>query len=271
MHVVDIVFGRYRGATHDLLREVWPARDNSDGQWHYHPASNGLAERAVQVVKRGLKKITAGSISSRLAKVLLTYRIQPQGTTGISPAKLLLGRRPRTRLDPLRPNTTGRVEMKQWEQKERHDAKAKSRVFCVGDPVFARNFSAGKRWLAAHIVSQAGPVSFRVRLEDGRERRCHQDQLQHRSVEDDRTAELSKEEVGDDVAVPFPSLATVAVAPAPASSIAGEPPEAAKPSQLSQPSRSSVERSNVQQSAQPIRQYPRRNRHPREMFEPGKD
>ena len=234
----------------------------------YHPASNGLAERAVQVVKRGLKKITAGSISCRLAKVLLTYRIAPQGTTGISPAELLLGRRPRTRLDLLHPNTTGRVEMKQWEQKERHDAKAKSRVFCVGDPVFARNFSAGKRWLAAHIISQAGPISFRVRLEDGRERRCHQDQLRHRSVEDDHTAELSEEEVGDNVAVSFPSPATGPVAPAPASAIAEEPPEAAQPSE---PSRSSVEQSNVQQSAQPIRQYPRRNRRPREMFEPGKD
>ena len=143
--------------------------------------------------------------------------------------------------------------MKQWEQKERHDSKAKSRVFCVGNPVFARNFSAG---LAAHIVSQAGPVSFRIRLEDGRERRCHQDQLRHRSVEDDRTAELSEEEVGDNIAVPFPSPATGHVAPAPASAIAEERPEAAQPSQ---PSRSSVEHSNVQQSAQPIRQYPRRN------------
>ena len=60
----------------------------------YHPASNGLAERAVQIVKKGLKKRTTGTMSSRLAKILFNYRISPQTTTGTSPAELLLGRRP---------------------------------------------------------------------------------------------------------------------------------------------------------------------------------
>ena len=51
----------------------------------YHPASNGLAERAVQIVKRGLKKVTQGTLNTHLAKVLFAYRLTPQGTTGISP------------------------------------------------------------------------------------------------------------------------------------------------------------------------------------------
>ena len=65
----------------------------------YHPASNGLAERAVQIVKKGLKKTTQGSIRTRLAQVLFMYRLTPQTTTGVSPAEMLLGRRPRSRLD----------------------------------------------------------------------------------------------------------------------------------------------------------------------------
>ena len=43
----------------------------------YHPASNGLAERAVQTVKKGLKKEKSGNITSRLSKVLLAYRTTP--------------------------------------------------------------------------------------------------------------------------------------------------------------------------------------------------
>ena len=65
----------------------------------YHPASNGLAERAVQISKRGLKKEVAGDMNTGLAKILLNYRITPQSTTGVSPSELLLGRRLRTRLD----------------------------------------------------------------------------------------------------------------------------------------------------------------------------
>ena len=65
----------------------------------YHPASNGLAERAVQILKKGLKKVADGPVPDQLARVLLPYRITPQGTTGVSPAELLLGRRPRTCLD----------------------------------------------------------------------------------------------------------------------------------------------------------------------------
>ena len=90
----------------------------------YHPASNGLAERAVQIVKKGLKKVTVGSMNTRLAKVLFTYRITPHSTTGMSPAELLLGR-PRTRLDLLKSNRAERVEKKQEEQKANHDANAK--------------------------------------------------------------------------------------------------------------------------------------------------
>ena len=91
----------------------------------YHPASNGLAERVVQIVKRGLKKVISGDINSRLAKVLLTYRISPQSTTGVSPSELLVRRRLRTRLDLLKPNTAVTVEEKQLKQKHQHDARAK--------------------------------------------------------------------------------------------------------------------------------------------------
>ena len=76
----------------------------------YHPSTNGLAEWAVQILKKGLKKVTDGTLHSRLAKVLMRYRITPQSTTGSSPAELLLGRQPRTRLDLLKPSPELSVE-----------------------------------------------------------------------------------------------------------------------------------------------------------------
>ena len=57
----------------------------------YHPASNGLAERAVQSFKRGFERMGEGSLKTKLARFLLQYRNAPQGTTGQSPAELLMG------------------------------------------------------------------------------------------------------------------------------------------------------------------------------------
>ena len=98
----------------------------------YHPSSNGLAERAVQIVKKGLKKITDGSIKSRIAKFLFAYHNTPHCTTGNLPAKLLLGRNFCTRLYLLKPNIAEHVENKQWDQKSSHDNAVKSQPFING-------------------------------------------------------------------------------------------------------------------------------------------
>ena len=74
------------------------------------------------MVKKGLKKVKDGTMSTRLAKVFLTYRVIPHSTIAQAPAKLLLRRRPHTYLDLLKPNMAKRVEHKQQQQKEYCDA-----------------------------------------------------------------------------------------------------------------------------------------------------
>ena len=101
----------------------------------FHPATNGLAERAVQIVKKGLKKEKGGTMASRLAKVLMAYRTTPQSTTGVSPSELLQGRRIHTRLDLLKPNVTERVEQSQLKQKLSHDSTARRMYFSKGETV----------------------------------------------------------------------------------------------------------------------------------------
>ena len=61
-------------------------------------------------MKKGLRKVTDGTIKSRIAKILFAYRNAPYNcTTGSSPAKLLLGRQLHSRLDLLKPNTAAQV------------------------------------------------------------------------------------------------------------------------------------------------------------------
>ena len=96
---------------------------------------------------------------------------------------MLLGHRPKSRLHLLKPMTAKRIEATQWKQKKQHDVKSNDHTFNKGDFVFVKNFQSGDKWLPGIISQRTGPVSFMVQLSDGRERCCHQDQLQKQTVD----------------------------------------------------------------------------------------
>ena len=171
----------------------------------YHPSSNGLAERAVKIFKQGIRKLTEGTMNDRIARSLFQYRITPHTTTGVSPAELLMGRRLRSRLDLLKPNVAQRVEEKQRRQQADHDRHCRVRSFSEGEKVFVKNNRPGEKWLPGQIVKSSGPVSFRVRLQNGKMIRCHQDQLRNRGTEDPRPHEIPLFE--DDVNI-FPNASS---------------------------------------------------------------
>ena len=93
----------------------------------YHPTSNGLAERAVQIFKKGIRKMQTGALQAKIARFLFSYRNTPQSTTDTAPAQLLMGCKLRSPLDLLKPDLQGRVEREQEHQKQSHDQH--SRVY----------------------------------------------------------------------------------------------------------------------------------------------
>ena len=165
----------------------------------YHPASNGLAERAVQIIKRGLKKVTEGDIQTRLAKVLFSYRVTPQATTGVTPTELLLGRRVRTKLDMLKPKCSERVEKKQ--EKYSYNERAKNRVFENGMKVYVRDFIGKQKWLQGEIVQVLSKSMYCVCLSNGHERSCHADHIRVRIAVDTDADEIERD-VDDILLIP---------------------------------------------------------------------
>jgi len=150
----------------------------------YHPASNGLAERAVQTVKKALRKDSGEvSLETQISRFLFRYRITPHSTTGVAPAQLLMGRRLRSRLDLLHPDVSVRVRQRQSYQKERHDEHCRQRELSEGQAVWVRNPGTGRQWFPGTISQVLHPQQrFRVSLEDGRVVDRHIDHVRRRVV-----------------------------------------------------------------------------------------
>ncbi len=153
----------------------------------YHPSSNGLAERAVQTFKNNVEKLD-GPMDARLCKFLFHYRVTPHSTTGLSPAQLLMGRRLRTSLDLLHPDSVS--PKAQTKQLQSADTKKTPRRFKEGDTVFAKGFNGQEPWIPAVVTKVSGPLSYQLKTTTGVEIRRHVDHLQSRYVtpQDDTTS-----------------------------------------------------------------------------------
>ena len=92
-----------------------------------------------------MKKQGDGTVETKLARFLLSYRIIPQSTTGESPAQLRWGRSLRSHLDLLRPDVAAKVHAAQSRQKIQHDQHSRMRQVEVGDSVSVQNYSRGPK------------------------------------------------------------------------------------------------------------------------------
>ena len=118
------------------------------------------------------------TVETKVERFLFAYRNTPHTVTGLSPAQVLLKRRPRTPMSGLKSETR---RMERGEMKE-------PRSFAEGQRVMTRNYARGDKWMQGVVEKRTGPLSYHVRVDGGTVRR-HTDQVITRQV---------KEETGDE-------------------------------------------------------------------------
>lgn len=139
-----------------------------------HPATNGLAERNVQTLKRRLKAASDEpfTIQEKIQRVLFRYRATPLAC-GKSPAELYLGRKLRIRLDAIFPNLPQRSK----------NIENTSRSFSEGERVLVRVFINNKdTWYFGQVQKKLGSRHYTVQLDSGRTLKRHIDQLKSTMV-----------------------------------------------------------------------------------------
>ena len=146
----------------------------------YHPASNGQAERTVQTFKTRLKKMLneKGTINQKVHRFLKAHRTTSHSATNCTPAELLFGRWLPTALDIIKPRLSNNME------KNRNDMICRAqnrrmREFSNGQEIFIRNFGVGTRWISGVIVNSSGPLTWLIKLEDGKTVTRHADHIRN--------------------------------------------------------------------------------------------
>lgn len=147
-----------------------------------HPASNGLAERYVQILKRKLRAMEnePGTIASKVEDILFRFRATPL-QCGKSPSELYLNRQIRIKLDALHAPRTNQNSIQ----------KPVVRQVSVGDRVQSRSYGGSQRWRLGVIIKRLGQLHYMVHLDEGHIIKRHIDQLRATEVPQENPAKKS--------------------------------------------------------------------------------
>ncbi|XP_026288932.1 uncharacterized protein LOC113213921 [Frankliniella occidentalis] len=140
----------------------------------WHPASNGLAERAVRSVKELLRKFTEGDFHARLARVLHSMRNRPSSANGVSPAEVMFSNRPSR--SPLR-----RLHPDSWPTLTSTEPPLQP-----GTLVWAlKRVRGSTSWEAGFLKEALGCRVYVVQLNDGSILRVSVDEVRRRLTKED--------------------------------------------------------------------------------------
>ena len=132
----------------------------------------------------------------------MAYRTTPHSAISCASAKLLFGRRLKTALDIIKPSLSNNME-----KNRKMICRAQNRrmrEFSNGQEVFIRNFGVGSRWISGVIVNSSGPLTWLIKLEDGKTVIRHADHIRNRYVQnnDETFQEFEKIEINDNLQLP---------------------------------------------------------------------
>lgn len=139
-----------------------------------HPATNGLAERYVQILKRKFKAMVEeqSSMESKFQQVLLRFRVTPLSNNK-SPEEQFLGRQLKFSLNILKPPA---------EKKSNISKKPHVRSYKVEERVLSKSYCTSEQWKFGVIEEKVRNVTYNTRLDSGQIIKRHYNQLRPTSV-----------------------------------------------------------------------------------------
>ncbi|XP_043232552.1 uncharacterized protein LOC122386900 isoform X3 [Amphibalanus amphitrite] len=135
-------------------------------------------DELLQRLERVLRLFQEAGLKEVIDKWLFLYRVTPHATTGETPGQLLLGYKPITRLDKLKPDIEGKVRQNQLAQVQGHRRKCptKRQPFEIGQLVWARQYGRHAPLWATAVVKKCLHPLYWVVL-NGQMQKRHMNQL----------------------------------------------------------------------------------------------
>lgn len=156
----------------------------------FHPASNGQAERYVQIVKSKLKCLlnSTENLHVKLQNILTHYRTTPHPVTRKSPSDSIFNFSVRSKFSLMIPD---KKVLKTNDIKDKEIFKE----FSKGERVAVRDYSGRCKWNFGKVSERLGKLHYNIILDDGRNWHRHVDQIVKSGVHIDTA--LSEDEEDD--------------------------------------------------------------------------